>query len=227
MDTTNITQGWDLRDGIDPDPLREAAAERAARKKDEADQRNAERDREDKDDRERAEEQVEPFHRRLGELLGTEIPADAITISRTYPGYEAHCYLAKIEEKRDYLHDEWISTSRELIAVWNDGTIHIRVRGESCYRRHRHFPQDRSETWDAGPVETTEDLLRIIEQRGNTQWTPPTKNEPEPEPATEPVTAADRAQTLLEQLATNPRNQRGLRGALIALAWSNLATRQN
>lgn len=231
MDTTNITHGWELRTDIDPEPLRRAAEKFAEQKMEEAAQRNAEWDRKDKEARQKVEEQVEPFRQHLGELLGTDVPAEDITISSKYPGYEAHYYLAKIEEKSQShgLFNDKICTSRQLTAVWNEGTIHIRVYGETDNWRDSRFSPARNETWDAGPVKTTQDLLHIIEQRGNTRWTPPTKNEPkpDPEPVTEPVTATDRAQNLLEQLATNPRNQRGLRGALIALAWSNLATRQN
>lgn len=108
--------------------------------------------------------------------------------------------------------------------MWTDtGHIHIHVTGDPQNRRSSGGCPNQVQTWNAGPVETTEDLARIVYTRGDIRWAPPAQEETTP---TTP-SAAERAQELLTALSANPRNQRGLRGALIALAWSNLATSHN
>lgn len=215
---------WKMRDGLDPEPLRKAAKERATQAQQEQEQRTAEYDRKQKEGRAKAQSQAGPFRQRLSELLDTQVPAEAIKISSKHPGYEPTCYLGTIEETPDS-DGSYVWTKRDLVATWHESElIHIRVQGEEDVQRRTLLSRGTYKTWDAGPVETSEDLLRIIEQRGNTRWTPPedTPPAPEPEPAP-PVSPAERAQALLEQLSNSPRNHRGLRGALIALAWSNLA----
>lgn len=229
----DATTTWELRGGIDPEPLRAAEAERTQARQEKNRKRTQECKRELEQQEAAAQERIEPFRRRLAQILGADVPEESIVLTRVYPGFEPRCPIARIDQTTEsassyssYTREVRVYPSRILTAVWTeDEQIHIHVTGEPGTRLER-IPASPAKTWNAGPVESTQDLLRIIEYRGNTEWTPPSSSEPAPEPVpeSEPRCAADQARTLLEQLATNPRNQRGLRGALLALAWSNLAT---
>lgn len=223
----NINTSWELI-GIDPEPLREAQDERARDREETIQQRREEYERDHGERRARAEEQMEPFRRRLSQILGAEVPEEAIQVVDLHSKFEVICELARIPETQvRELGDLFEKTipGRLLTAVWevDDQKIHIRVTGLE------DDSDPYSRTWNAGPIDSVQDLMRIIERRGNDAWTPP-EPEPAPEPAPEPRSAdvADaRAREILERLSVSPRNHRGLIGALIALAWSNLATRQN
>lgn len=219
---------WELRDDIDPEPLRKAEAQRAEERQDEFDRRAEER----QDDRDRvragAEARSGPFRQQLGTILGTEVPKEAIKITQDHQSYEITVRLLEITEATDrngFGNRERLYPRRYLTAVWtDDDQIHIRVTGDPQLCRTLRA-ESRAKTWNAGPIATTQDLLRIIEQRGDVQWRPTPGNEPQEGPeTTHAPTAAGRAQTMLDQLSRSPRNHYGLRGVLIALAWSNLAT---
>lgn len=228
MTTTNTE--WELRDGLDPTHLRQALADHTRNEEERRAANLAAFKKEEARARAELEQSAETFRTKLGQILGTDVPADAIRIIQ-YSDTPITSRILTLEEIKD---TSWpfsdVRPSRELTAVWTDTDhIHIHVTGDPQNRRSSGDRPNQVQTWNAGPVETTEDLAHIVYTRGGIRWAPPAQEETTPTPPPEPTTssAAERAQELLTALSANPRNQRGLRGALIALAWSNLAASHN
>lgn len=216
---------WQMREGINPQALHQAIHTREAEQTAATKARAEQYERGLQENRRAAEAQVGPFCDRLSEILGAEVTPRDVRIHQFGKKFTPTCRFLEIEEAAEDtfpFSGTRVLPSRELTAVWTGDEIHIHACGQRRSRRP-YEPAEHAEKWNVGPVHTTEDLIRIIEQRASHRWEPPA-----PEPAAEPTrpSMADRSQEIVERLAAQPRYQDGIRGLLLALAMSNLALAQ-
>ncbi|WP_435111621.1 hypothetical protein [Nocardiopsis synnemataformans] len=219
---------WEMRDGIDPTHFREAVRVFDTAREAEVKARFEKYDRERQQARDAAWAQNEPFREQLGRILGTKVRTDEVTVHETRSGFELRCRFMQIVEAIDYegyRRQKRTLPGRDLTAVWTGSQIHIHVTGEPRPYYESSFPRH-AEEWNAGPVHTTEDLVRLVERRADHRWKPPADNAPEPAAEPERRSMTDRTQEIIDRLAAQDKYQDGIRGLLLALAMSNLAVAQ-